>query len=134
MTSSSGTDTAVHTEAELARFSLLIGGADVESESGRTYDSTDPYSASAWARVSDGTAADIDRAVAAARAAGATVRNGVPMLIGQAAVAFERWTGRPAPIDAMRSRSAGRAKPLVCRRGWMPSATNPSVSSNNASS
>ena len=39
--------------------------------------------------------------LAAARAAGATAVNGVPMLVGQAAVAFERWTGRPAPTDAM---------------------------------
>ncbi|MFF3574840.1 aldehyde dehydrogenase [Nocardia jiangxiensis] len=67
--SRSGSSAAVSTETELARFSLLIGGVDVESESGRTYDSTDPYTAAPWARVSDGSAADIDRAVEAARAA-----------------------------------------------------------------
>lgn len=33
--------------------------------------------------------------------AGAVVCNGVPMLLGQAAAAFERWTGRPAPVAAM---------------------------------
>lgn len=34
-------------------------------------------------------------------ASGAVVCNGVPMLLGQAAAAFERWTGRPAPVAAM---------------------------------
>src|SRR5690606_11573397 len=68
MSDSSAPGSALSTETELARFSLLIGGAEVESESGRTYDSTDPYTGTAWARVSDGSAADIDRAVEAARA------------------------------------------------------------------
>lgn len=36
-----------------------------------------------------------------AAAGGATTANGVGMLVGQAAVAFERWTGRSAPVDAM---------------------------------
>ena len=39
--------------------------------------------------------------LAKARANGATVANGVPMLVGQAAAAFERWTGTEAPIEAM---------------------------------
>lgn len=37
----------------------------------------------------------------AARTAGARVANGVPMLVGQAAVAFERWTGQSAPVESM---------------------------------
>lgn len=49
----------------------------------------------------------------ASRAAGAIVANGVPMLVGQAAVAFERWTGRAAPIDAM---TAGAEAALAARR------------------
>lgn len=32
---------------------------------------------------------------------GVTVRNGVGMLVGQASLAFERWTGVAAPYDAM---------------------------------
>lgn len=36
-----------------------------------------------------------------AGAAGAVTENGVPMLVGQAAAAFERWCGVPAPTDAM---------------------------------
>lgn len=38
----------------------------------------------------------------AAREAGRSVLGGLPMLIHQGALAFELWTGRPAPLDAMR--------------------------------
>lgn len=37
----------------------------------------------------------------AARAAGAATANGVSMLVHQAAAAFTRWTGEPAPLEAM---------------------------------
>jgi shikimate dehydrogenase len=37
-----------------------------------------------------------------AREQGADVLNGLPMLIYQGAAAFERWTGRAAPVDLMR--------------------------------
>lgn len=37
----------------------------------------------------------------AARDRGARGYNGVSMLVFQAAAAFERWTGRPAPVDVM---------------------------------
>jgi shikimate dehydrogenase len=39
--------------------------------------------------------------LAAARAAGATVADGRQMLLAQAAAAFTRWTGAPAPWDVM---------------------------------
>jgi shikimate dehydrogenase len=39
--------------------------------------------------------------LAAAEAAGATTVNGVGMLVHQAALAFEHWTGRPAPVEVM---------------------------------
>ncbi len=39
----------------------------------------------------------------AATAAGARTANGVSMLVHQAAVAFTRWTGAPAPVAAMRA-------------------------------
>ena len=39
----------------------------------------------------------------AARARGATTVNGLGMLVHQAAHAFTRWTGRPAPISVMRA-------------------------------
>jgi len=40
--------------------------------------------------------------MAAAEAAGARTANGLSMLVHQAAVAFEHWTGRAAPLEAMR--------------------------------
>jgi (Z)-2-((N-methylformamido)methylene)-5-hydroxybutyrolactone dehydrogenase len=53
----------------LAEFELLIDGRQTGAISGRTYDSVDPYTGRAWARVPDGGVADVDRAVEAARAA-----------------------------------------------------------------
>lgn len=41
--------------------------------------------------------------VAAARAAGCDVVDGLEALVRQGAASFERWTGRPAPVAAMRS-------------------------------
>lgn len=54
---------------QLVQFDLVIGGESIAAASGATYDSVDPYTAQAWARVPDGDGTDIDRAVAAARAA-----------------------------------------------------------------
>ena len=42
----------------------------------------------------------------AAQAAGARVENGLGMLIHQAALAFERWTGQPAPLAAYEQAAA----------------------------
>jgi shikimate dehydrogenase len=39
----------------------------------------------------------------AARAAGATVIDGLEVLVRQGAASFERWTGVPAPVDVMRN-------------------------------
>ena len=39
----------------------------------------------------------------AAAAAGARVLDGLEVLVAQGAESFELWTGRPAPVDAMRS-------------------------------
>ena len=41
--------------------------------------------------------------LAAARARGAAAHNGLAMLLGQAAVAYERWTGQDAPVEVMRA-------------------------------
>jgi aldehyde dehydrogenase (NAD+) len=60
------TDTATQ---QLAAFELLIGGEQTAAVSGATYDSVDPFTGRTWARVPDASAADVDRAVAAARAA-----------------------------------------------------------------
>ena len=48
---------------------MFIDGALTAALDGGSYESLDPYSGQPWARVPDATAADVDRAVAAARAA-----------------------------------------------------------------
>src|ERR1700728_3605357 len=60
------TETAIE---QLVQFDLLIGGETSSAASGSTYDSIDPFTGRPWAGVPDGGAADVDRAVAAARAA-----------------------------------------------------------------
>ena len=40
---------------------------------------------------------------AAAREAGATVYDGLDVLVAQGAASLELWTGLPAPVDVMRA-------------------------------
>src|SRR5215469_4959005 len=54
---------------ELQQFRMLIGGKAVGAASGATFESHDPYTGQPWALVPDGGPADVDAAVAAARAA-----------------------------------------------------------------
>jgi acyl-CoA reductase-like NAD-dependent aldehyde dehydrogenase len=54
---------------QLERFQMVIGGKPVDALSGRTFESQNPYTGHPWAQVPDGGPADIDAAVAAARAA-----------------------------------------------------------------
>ena len=42
------------------------------------------------------------RLVQFARDLGASVVDGLDVLVAQGALSFEHWTGRPAPLDAMR--------------------------------
>ncbi|WP_175401201.1 MULTISPECIES: aldehyde dehydrogenase [Gordonia] len=51
----------------MATVPLLIGGEEVTAESGKTYESIDPFTGRPWIRVPDAGAVDIDRAVQAAR-------------------------------------------------------------------
>jgi shikimate dehydrogenase len=46
--------------------------------------------------------------IAAARRAGAEVVDGLEILVAQGAISFELWTGRAAPVDAMRMGAAAR--------------------------
>ena len=49
--------------------------------------------------------------LAAARSRGADVIDGLEVLVGQGALALERWTGRPAPRDVMRRAVISPASP-----------------------
>jgi len=60
------------TATEIATYQMFIGGEWVDAAGGATFDSLNPYSGEAWAKMPDGQAEDVDRAVAAARRALAT--------------------------------------------------------------
>jgi aldehyde dehydrogenase (NAD+) len=57
------------TTAALPQYELYIDGQSLPSATGRTYETLNPYTGKPWAAVPDGGVADVDRAVAAARAA-----------------------------------------------------------------
>jgi acyl-CoA reductase-like NAD-dependent aldehyde dehydrogenase len=57
------------TMQELERFGLVIGGKTVDAAAGTTFESQNPFTGKSWAVLADATAEDVDRAVAAARAA-----------------------------------------------------------------
>ncbi|HEY3953354.1 MAG TPA: aldehyde dehydrogenase [Streptosporangiaceae bacterium] len=61
-----GTGTATST---LPFYPMVIGGQRVPAASGRQYETVDPFRGEPWAIAVDGGAGDVDRAVAAARAA-----------------------------------------------------------------
>jgi acyl-CoA reductase-like NAD-dependent aldehyde dehydrogenase len=61
--------TATTKESMLDEYRMVIDGSSADAASGATYDSIDPYTGRPWARVPDAGAADVDAAVAAARAA-----------------------------------------------------------------
>ena len=51
--------------------------------------------------------------LATARAAGAKALDGRGMLVRQAAAAFERWTGRPAPLEVMARAAQAALRPTL---------------------
>ena len=53
----------------VTEYQMVIGGQSVPAAGGRTLDSVDPATGDTWARIPDATPEDVDRAVAAARAA-----------------------------------------------------------------
>jgi acyl-CoA reductase-like NAD-dependent aldehyde dehydrogenase len=54
---------------EMRTYRMLVGGEWLEASHRETFDSIDPYTGRAWARVPQASASDIDAAVVAARAA-----------------------------------------------------------------
>lgn len=54
---------------QITRYRLFIGGEWADAEGGRTFESMNPYTSEAWAAIPLASAADVDRAVRAARAA-----------------------------------------------------------------
>ncbi|MFD2025274.1 aldehyde dehydrogenase [Promicromonospora aerolata] len=58
-----------HSTDDLEQFKLFIDGKTVDSVSGKTFESLNPYTGKPWAVVADGTPEDIDLAVDAARRA-----------------------------------------------------------------
>jgi (Z)-2-((N-methylformamido)methylene)-5-hydroxybutyrolactone dehydrogenase len=57
------------TDTDTAYYRMVIGGERVEARSGARFASLDPFAQRDWATAPDGAAADVDAAVAAARAA-----------------------------------------------------------------
>ncbi|MGC1237817.1 MAG: aldehyde dehydrogenase family protein, partial [Acidimicrobiales bacterium] len=55
--------------SEMKQYQMFIGGEWVDSADGATFTCTDPFNQVQWASVPRAAAADVDRAVAAARAA-----------------------------------------------------------------
>ena len=58
-----------------------------------------------------------------ARSASAQVVDGLEVLVRQGALSFERWTGRPAPLEVMRT--AARARVDARRGHWTASSAPP---------
>ena len=54
---------------EVRHYQMLIGGEWVDSRTGRTFESINPYTGKAWAVVPEAGEADVDAAVRAARTA-----------------------------------------------------------------
>ncbi|MCC6778887.1 MAG: aldehyde dehydrogenase [Hyphomicrobiales bacterium] len=53
----------------MQRYGMYIGGEWCEPATGQWFDTTNPYTGECWAQIARGSAADVDRAVSAARAA-----------------------------------------------------------------
>ncbi len=77
----------------VATYQMFIGGEWVDAAAGGFFDSLNPYTGEAWARVPDGQQADVDRAVAAARKAMTTApwKRMPPMQRGH-------WASRSIPL------------------------------------
>ncbi|MDQ3591144.1 MAG: aldehyde dehydrogenase family protein, partial [Actinomycetota bacterium] len=54
---------------QVREYKMLLGGEWVEARSGRTFESTNPYTGKVWATAAEAAEEDVDRAVRAAREA-----------------------------------------------------------------
>src|SRR6202023_567511 len=81
----------------------FIDGAPLAPASNDYFDTVNPYTGEAWARIAKGNVADIDRAVAAARAAfdgwSAMKPSARGKLLMRLADLIERDAARPAEIE-----------------------------------
>ena len=64
-----GQSTTAQPTGALEEFGMFIGGRSVGAASGRAFESQNPYTGTPWAQLADGGPADVDAAVASARAA-----------------------------------------------------------------
>ena len=83
---------------ELQQFRMLIGGKAVGAVSGATFESHNPYTGRPWALVPDGGPADVDAAVAAARASFLLIR----------AIAYSHAADVPYPSAQCASAASNR--------------------------
>lgn len=60
---------SISEQHDLVRYQMIIGGEKVDSVTGSTYATDNPYTAKPWAEAPDASEEDVDRAVKAARAA-----------------------------------------------------------------
>src|SRR5579872_6813647 len=54
-------------ETEIKTYQMYVGGEWLDAESGKTFDSINPYTGEVWAKLPMAGASDVDRAVRAAR-------------------------------------------------------------------
>jgi aldehyde dehydrogenase (NAD+) len=88
----------------ISEYELVIGGAKIPAASRATYDSLDPFTQRAWARVPDAGVDDVDAAVRAARTAlrgewGSTSGFGRAKLLHRLADVVEREADRLALLE-----------------------------------
>ena len=111
--------------AELPQYELHVAGGSVPPAGGRFYETVDPYTGRAWARVPDAGPEDVDRAVTAARTAlegewGALTGFQRSRLMHRLADLIERDAGRLAELE---SRDSGKllrefAGQMTAVAGW----------------
>ena len=105
---------ALPIDAPLAPFDCVVNctSAGMEGGGAETALIRDPAEAAPAALIVDIVYAPAETPLLrAARAAGRPTLGGLPMLVRQGALAFERWTGQAAPLDAMREAARAALAP-----------------------